>query len=268
MDTVGPMARTVEDCAITLSAIAGPDPRDAYSSTAPVPDYRSTLRRDARGLRVGIVKELTMGDFVNDEVQGAVLKAVEEMGSMGATLREVSIPLAAYGNLIMWGILYVEATAIYREWARECLLEENEELPITYLIGSILPAEFYYKAQKLRELLRQQVMQVLEDVDVLISPTVESVAPSVSKETPQVTKESVIENLLQAPFMVTPAHPLAGIPAISLPCGFASGEDGMPIGLQIGGRPFEDATVMSLAHAYEQRTGWFRREPDLSALAG
>ena len=102
MDTVGPMARTVEDCAITLSAIAGPDPRDAYSSTAEVPDYRSTLRRDARGLRVGIVKELTMGDFVNDEVQGAVLKAVEEMGSMGATLREVSIPLAAYGNLIMW----------------------------------------------------------------------------------------------------------------------------------------------------------------------
>ena len=111
----------------------------------------------------------------------------------------MSIPLAAYGNLIMWGILYVEATAIYREWARECLLEENEELPITYLIGSILPAEFYYKAQKLRELLRQQVMQVLEDVDVLISPTVESVAPSVSKETPTVTKESVIENLVRAP---------------------------------------------------------------------
>jgi aspartyl-tRNA(Asn)/glutamyl-tRNA(Gln) amidotransferase subunit A len=268
MDTLGPMARTVEDCAITLSAIAGPDPRDAYSSTAEVPDYRSTLKRDARGLRVGVVKELTLEDFVAPEVQGAVLKAAEEMGSMGATLREVSIPLAAYGNLIMWGVLFVEATAIYRDWARECLLDEKDELPITYLIGSILPAEFYYKAQKLRELLRQQVMLALEEVDVLISPTVESVAPPVSREIPPVTKESVIENLVRAPFMVTPAHPLAGIPAISLPCGFASGEDGMPIGLQIGGRPFEDATVLGLAHAYEQRAGWHRREPDLAALGG
>ena len=268
MDALGPMARTVEDCAITLQAIAGPDPRDPYTSTASVPDYRSGLKPDARGLRVGIVKEMTMGEIVNSEVESAVLKAVEEMGSMGAKLQEVSIPLAPYGNLIMWGILYVEATSLYRDLARNRLLEEDTELPITYLIGSVLPAEYYYKAQKLRELLRQQVMQALEEVDVLISPTVESVAAPVSRETPIVTKESVIENLVQAPYMVTPAHPLAGIPAISVPCGFASGQDGMPIGLQIGGRPFEEATVLSLAHAYEQRTGWHKREPDLSAIGG
>ena len=268
MDALGPMARTVEDCAITLSAIAGPDPRDPYSSTREVPDYRNALKQDARGLRVGIVKELTMGDFVDSEVQGAVLKAVEEMGGMGATLREVSIPLAAYGNLIMWGILFVEATALYRDLARNCLLDEDDELPITYLVGSVLPAEFYYKAQKLRELLRRQVMAALEEVDVLVTPTVESVAAPVNKETPPVTKESVIEWLVEAPYMVTPAHPLAGIPAISVPCGFAAGEDGMPIGLQIGGRPFEESTVLSLAHAYERRAGWYKKEPDLSAIGG
>ncbi len=268
MDALGPMARTVEDCAITLSAIAGPDPRDAFSSTREVPDYRKALKQDARGLRVGIVKELTMGDFVDSEVQGAVLKAVEEMGGMGATLREVSIPLAAYGNLIMWGILFVEATALYRDLARNCLLDEDEELPITYLVGSVLPAEFYYKAQKLRELLRRQVMAAFEEVDVLVTPTVESVAAPVNKETPPVTKESVIEWLIEAPYMVTPAHPLAGIPAISVPCGFTSGEDGMPIGLQIGGRPFEEATVLGLAHAYERRAGWYKKEPDLSAIGG
>ncbi len=265
MDALGPMARTVEDCAITLSAIAGPDPRDPYSSTAPVPDYRSALKRDARGLCVGIVKELTLEDYVNEEVKSSVLKAAEQMGSMGAKLREVSIPLAAYGNLIMWGILFVEATAIYREWARNRLLEE-EELPITYLVGSVLPAEFYYKAQKLRELLRRQVMHALEEVDVLLSPTVESVAPLASRETPPVTKESVIEWLMEAPFMTTPVHPLAGIPAISVPCGFASSEEGMPIGVQIGGRPFEESTVLSLAHAYEQRTGWHKREPNWESL--
>ncbi len=268
MDALGPMARTVEDCAITLEAIAGPDPRDPYTSTAPVPDYRSALKPDARGLRVGIVKEMTMGDIVNSEVESAVLKAVEEMGSMGAKLKEVSIPLAPYGNLIMWGILYVEATALYRDLARNCLLEEDDELPITYLVGSVLPADYYYKAQKLRELLRRQVMQAFEEVDVLISPTVESVAATVSRDAPTVTKESIIENLVQAPYMVTPAHPLASIPAINVPCGFASGQDGMPIGLQIGGRPFDEATVLSLAHAYEQRTGWHKREPDLSAIGG
>ena len=228
----------------------------------------TSLKQDARGLRVGIVKELTMGDFVDSEVQGAVLKAVEEMGGMGATLREVSIPLAAYGNLIMWGILFVEATALYRDLARNCLLDEDDELPITYLVGSVLPAEFYYKAQKLRELLRRQVMAAFEEVDVLVTPTVESVAAPVNKETPPVTKESVIEWLVEAPYMVTPAHPLAGIPAISVPCGFTSGEEGMPIGLQIGGRPFEESTVLSLAHAYERRAGWYKKEPDLSAING
>lgn len=266
MDALGPMARTVEDCAITLSAIAGPDPRDPYTSTAPVPDYRKALKEDARGLRIGIVKELTMGDFVNDEVESAVLKAVEEMGSMGATLREVSIPLAAYGNLIMWGILFVEATALYRDLARNSLLDEDDELPITYLVGSVLPADYYYKAQKLRELLRRQVMAAFEEVDVLITPTVESVAAPVNRETPPVTKESVIEWLIEASYMVTPMHPLAGIPAISVPCGFAASEDGMPIGLQIAGRPFEESTVLSLAHAYEQRAGWYKKEPDLSAI--
>ena len=269
MDALGPMARTVEDCAITLSAIAGPDPRDAYTATAEVPDYREAMKGDVRGLRVGIVKEFTLGDFVDAEVQSAVLKAAEEIGSMGATLREVSIPLAEYGNLIMWGMLYVEATALHREWARHSLLDDDEELPITYLIGSVMPANLYYKAQKLRELLRRQVMQALEEVDVLISPTVATVAPPSDQRKALDSKEAVMDDLVRPLFIMTPPYPLAGVPGISLTCGFASSsEDGMPIGLQIGGRPFDEATVLRLAHAYEQRTGWYKREPDLSALTG
>ena len=266
MDALGPMARTVEDCAITLSAIAGPDPRDPYTSTAEVPDYREALNGDVRGLRVGIVKEFTLGDFVDPEVQSAVLKAAEEMGSMGAKLRDVSIPLAAYGNLIMWGMLYVEATAIYREWARHSLLDEDEELPITYLVGSVMPASLYYKAQKLRELMRRQVMKALEEVDVLISPTVATVARPVDEIQALDSKEAVMDHLVRPLFIMTPAYPLAGIPGISVTCGYSSSEEGMPIGLQIGGRPFDEATVLRLAHAYEQRTGWYKREPDLSAL--
>ena len=266
MDALGPMARTVEDCAITLSAIAGPDPRDPYTSTAEVPDYREALNGDVRGLRVGIVKEFTLGDFVDPEVQSAVLKAAEEMGSMGAKLRDVSIPLAAYGNLIMWGMLYVEATAIYREWARHSLLDEDEELPITYLVGSVMPASLYYKAQKLRELMRRQVMKALEEVDVLISPTVATVARPVEEIQALDSKKGVMDHLVRPLFIMTPAYPLAGIPGMSVTCGYSSGEEGMPIGLQIGGRPFDEATVLRLAHAYEQRTGWYKREPDLSAL--
>ena len=268
LDAVGPMARTVEDCAITLSAIAGADPRDPYSSVEPVPDYRESMKGNVRGLRVGIVKELTMGEFVDAEVQSAVLKAAEEMGSMGAILKEISIPLAAYGHLIMTAILYVESTAKYRNWARNCLLEADEELPITYLIGSAMPGHLYYKAQKLASLLRGQVMRALDDVDVLVSPTVSTVAPVVSEGKRPASKEDVIDELLRPPFILTPAYPLAGIPAISLTCGFAATEDGMPIGLQIGGRPYDESTVLRLAHAYEQRAGWFRRRPDLAAVGG
>ncbi len=266
MDALGPMARSVEDCAITLSAIAGPDPRDPYTSTAEVPDYREAMKGDVRGLRIGIVKEFTMGDYVDSEVRKAVLRAAEEMGSMGATLREVSIPLAEYGNLIMWAQLFVEATALHKEWARESLLDESEELPITYLVGSVIPADLYYKAQKLRAVLRRQVMEALEEVDVLLSPTVATVARPIEKDEPPVTKESVIDWLVRPLFIMTPAYPLAGVPGISLPCGFASSEEGMPIGLQLGGRPFEEATLLRLAHAYEQRTGWHKREPNWEAL--
>ena len=116
-----------------------------------MPDYRSSLEGDIKGLRVGLVRELTFEDFVAPEVKEAVLQATEQMSNLGASVQEVSIPLASYGNLIMWAILYVEATALYRDWSRQTLLENDSEIPLTYLIGSLTPAQIYYKAQKLRE---------------------------------------------------------------------------------------------------------------------
>ena len=262
MDTAGPISRTVEDCSITLAAIAGPDPKDPYTGNMPVPDYRSSLEGDIKGLRVGLVRELTFEDFVAPEVKEAVLQATEQMSNLGASVQEVSIPLASYGNLIMWAILYVEATALYRDWSRQTLLENDSEIPLTYLIGSLTPAQIYYKAQKLRELMRRQVFQALEQVDVLVSPTVSTVAPPIDTTATPVSKESAMDQLLRPTFIQTPAHALAGIPALSVPCGFSPEPEGMPIGLQIGGRPYDEATVLKAAYLYEQSSSWHVKKPD------
>ena len=262
MDTAGPISRTVEDCFITLAAIAGPDPKDPYTGNVPVPDYRSSLEGDIKGLRIGLVQELTFEDFVVPEVKESVLQATEQLSNLGASVQEISIPLASYGNLIMWGILYVEATTLYRDWSRNTLLQDDSEIPLTYLIGSLVPAQIYYKAQKLRGLLQQQIFHALHQVDVLVSPTVSTVAPPIEAAATPASKESAMDNLVRPPFIQTPAYALAGIPALSVPCGFSPDPEGMPIGLHIGGRPYDEATILRVAHLYEQSSGWHLKKPD------
>ena len=260
MDAAGPVSRTVEDCAITLEAIAGGDPRDPFAGNVPAPNYRRALDGDLKGLRVGVVRELTFEEFVAPEVREAVVQAARSMGEMGASVQDVSVPLASYGNLIMMALLYVEATALYRDWAQKTL-ERCDEMPVTYLLGSLIPAQVYYKAQRLRELLRRQVLEALGQVDALVSPTVSTVAPPVGGAGRVVTKESAADELLRPTFILTPAYALAGTPAVSLPCGFTSGPRPLPIGLQIGGRPYEEATVLKVAHLYEQGAPWSARTP-------
>ena len=177
MDTAGPISRTVEDCFITLAAIAGPDPKGplyreragARLSKLPGGRHQRSEGRAGTGL--------TLEDFVVPEVKESVLQATEQLSNLGASVQEISIPLASYGNLIMWAILYVEATTLYRDWSRQTLLQDDSEIPLTYLIGSLVPAQMYFKAQKLRGLLQQQIFHALKQVDVLVSPTVSNVAP-------------------------------------------------------------------------------------------
>jgi aspartyl-tRNA(Asn)/glutamyl-tRNA(Gln) amidotransferase subunit A len=259
MDTVGPMSRTSEDCAITLAAIAGHDPKDGYTTPIPVPDYRKALDGDLRNLRIGVIRELTDHKNVLPEVKRATLSAIAMLNKLGASVEEVSLPLAPYSYLIMSVLNQVQMSSTYSEWIRDNLNDFNFDLQVKFLAGNLIPAQVYYKASRLRHLVRQQIMQALEKFDVLATPTSTTPAPRIQPGTMPTGKEEWIRRLL-SPIAMTEPFSLAGLPAVSVPCGFTE-EAGLPMGIQIVGRPFAEELVLKVAHAYEKVTPWHSRRP-------
>jgi aspartyl-tRNA(Asn)/glutamyl-tRNA(Gln) amidotransferase subunit A len=256
MDTIGPLSRNVEDCAITLQAIAGHDPKDPYTWDVPVPDYHGGLDADIRGKRIGVVNELLYGGLVEPEVGNAVSQAAETLAKLGARVEEVSVPLASHANTIS-SILRVEAPTNYRELIRTRLREINHDNRIAYLTWSLTPALAYYKALKLRALLRQQVLEALKQNDVLLMPTMGTVAPKIEPDPVIDAKENANRNRAG----LTTTFSLASSPALSINCGFTPG--GLPIGLQLGARPLDEQTILNVAYAYQQATGWHTKRPPL-----
>ncbi len=255
MDAVGPISRTVEDAAITLGAIAGHDPRDPYTSDTPVPDYRAALDGDVRGMNVGVISEIMHSDLVESEVREVVSQATTVLRGLGATVEEVSIPLSTAASAVSGTLLGVEPAATHRKWVRERLQDYGHDNRIGLVVGSIMPAQAYYKAQKLRSMIKDQVHAALDAYDVLVLPTSGRPAPEVEDD-PVITSKETSSRLA---FLFTRIFNLASAPALSVPCGLTSG--GLPIGMQIGGRPFGDDVVLKVAHAYEQATPWHTRRP-------
>ena len=255
MDTIGPISRTVEDAAITLSAIAGYDPRDPTTWNTPVPDYRQALDGDIRGRRVGIVTELIHSDMVEPDVADAVTVAASTLAELGADVEEISIPLAAHANAIAGALLAVEPALNMKEWVRERLHDFGHDNRIGLLTGSLVPAQAYQKAQKLRALLREDVLAAFRTYDVLVMPTSGRQAVPIQDDPPVTSRETSS----RLPFMRTNTFNLSSAPAISVPCGF--GGRGLPVGLQIAGPPGGEEMVFRLAHAYEQNTPWHTMRP-------
>ena len=184
-----------------------------------------------------------------------VLKAVSVLAELGASVEEVSIPLTAHANTISSVLLAVEPAMNHHEWVRKRLHDYGHANQIGLLTGSLIPAQAYQKAQKLRSLLRHQVHQALGQYDVLVSPTSGTTAVPLQVDAVITSKEAAA----RLPYMRTNTFNLASAPAISVPCGFSS--QGLPIGLQIGGRSGGDETVLKVAHAYEQSTPWHNMRP-------
>ena len=255
MDTIGPISRSVADAAITLGAIAGHDPKDAYSWDRPVPDYLAALEGDISGLRIGVVTELLHEEVVEPETRDVVQRAIAVLGELGASVGEVSIPLTAHANTISSILLAAEPAHNQREWVADRLQDYGHDNRIGLLTGSLMPGAAYLKAQKLRSMLRQQVHETLEQYDVLVCPT--AGRPAVPRQDdPVITSKEMAGRL---PYMRTNTFNLSSTPAVSVPCGFNSGD--LPIGLQVAGRPGGDATVLKVAHAYEQATSWHTMRP-------
>ncbi len=255
MDTIGPISRTVEDAAITLSVIAGHDPKDPTTWNTPVPDYRQALDGDIRGKRVGIVTELLHSDVVEPDVANAVTAAAGTLAELGADVEEVSIPLASHANAIAGTLLAVEPSVNMREWVRERLHDFGHDNRVGLLTGSLVPAAAYLKAQKLRAMLRNDVLAAFQSYDALIMPTSGRQAVPLIEDPPVTSKETSS----RLPFMRTNTFNLSSAPAISVPCGF--GGRGLPVGLQIAGPPGGEEMVLRMAHAFEQNTDWHTMRP-------
>lgn len=276
LDQIGPFARTVEDAAIMLSAIAGHDPLDSTSVPLPVPDFRADLRTDLQGLRVGVAREYSV-DGMEAGVDAAVSTAIDEFRSLGAEIVDVSLPhteyaLATYyitapaeasANLsrfdgVKYGLRIEEGTLqdMYRETRGQGFGSEVKRRIMlgTYALSSGYYDAYYVKAQKVRTLIKRDFDQAFETVDVIVGPTSPTVAFPIGSRT-----EDPYQMYLADIFTI-PAN-MAGIPGIAIPCGFS--ED-LPVSLQILGKPFDEQTILSVAHAYERAAGWYERTAPLA----
>jgi aspartyl-tRNA(Asn)/glutamyl-tRNA(Gln) amidotransferase subunit A len=260
-DAPGPLGRTVEDCALLLGLIAGPDPRDALTARRPVPDYRAALTGEIHGLRVGVIRELTHGLETDPEVRDAVVAAVEVLRTRGATVDEVSLPLVPRAGAAFMAICDSEGAGLHLAWLRGRSSDYDAGTRRRLLAAALLPTVLLQKAQHARALVRQQVVDALVSHDVLVAPTSHRAAPTIAAFTAPITstREAATRFFTRRSF-TTPAA-LAGTPALAVPCGF--GASGLPLSMQIIGRRFEDATVLRVGHAYEQSTDWHRRRPQL-----
>ena len=248
LDHVGPMCRTVEDTALLLGVIAGYDEMDPSSVDRPVPDYSQSLTTRTSKLRLGIPRTPFFNDL-DPEIAKAVDDAIQVLRTLTASLREVQLPPAPNGREIVGP----EAFAYHSKWITE---SPEKYQPATrerlLQFASAVTTEQYVHARRRCDLLRREIKNVFTTVDLLVTPTMSSppsainpIAAGASLDTGRIRNTS--------PFDVL------GLPAISIPCGFT--RSGLPIGLQIIGAPFDEPTVLTLAHTYEQATDWHNRHP-------
>ncbi len=259
LDHVGPLARTVRDAALLLGLLAGPDPHDATASRRPVPDYVAALAVPVTGLRVGVPRNYYW-DGVDDAVVEAVREAIALLGRLGARIGEIALPdprvLVDVANVLA----RVESAAVHARLVREQPHALQPAVRARLEVGFRIGAVDYLQAARLRaRLTRAFLPDVFGEVDVLAMPTIPEPAPTLEAVRAGTTDE-VVRRMGRFSRLTRPWNAL-GLPALSVPCGFSPA--GLPIGLQLVGRPFDEATVLRAGHAYEQAAGWWRRRPPL-----
>ncbi|HKW95776.1 MAG TPA: amidase [Methylomirabilota bacterium] len=260
LDHVGPMCRSAADCALMLGAMSGYDPRDPSTSVLPVPDYTAALTGQVKGLRVGLLRRAFL-ESAGEPQRQAVEAAVKTLETLGASVREVELPQMKYAAGAAAAVISAESYAYHEPWLKSRIAEYGSDVRERLLVGAFVSGADYLRGQRVRQLIRDEVDQVLGGLDVLIAPTLPIAAVPVG------TREVEIDGRLHPvrPSLVRYTRPFnaSGHPAASVPCGFTA--DGLPIGMQVVGRSFDEATVLRVADAYQRVTDWHSRRPPLGA---
>ncbi|MBT3146934.1 Asp-tRNA(Asn)/Glu-tRNA(Gln) amidotransferase subunit GatA [Neptunomonas phycophila] len=275
LDQGGPMARTAHDCALMLNVMAGVDGNDSTSADYPVADYTATLDQPLSGLKIGLPKEF-FSEQLNPEIATLVQSAIKEYEALGATVKEVSLPNTALSVPAYYIIAPSEASSNLSRfdgvrYGHRCSdpkdLEDmykrtrgegfGSEVKRRILVGTYALSEgfydaYYKKAQQIRRLIQQDFVRVLSDVDVIMGPTTPTTAFNIGEKTTDPV-EMYMEDIF------TLSLNLAGLPGMSIPCGFSNG---LPVGLQIIGNYFAEEKLLNVAHKYQQATDWHTRKPE------
>jgi len=259
MDHVGPMTRTVADSALMLGAMAGYDPADASTSVLPVPDYLAALSGDVKGLRVGLLRGFFL-DGAAPQVRAAVEAAATTLSRAGAVVDEVSLERMSLVSAASMAIVGSEALAYHGEFLRTRASEYDPDVARRLRLSAFIGGAHYVRAQQVRALVRDEVDAVLARRDVLLAPSTPIVAPAVGER--QAMLGDGPSEVRSALIRFTRPFNLSGHPACALPCGFTDG--GLPIGMQLVGRPFDEATVLRAADAFQCLTDFHVRRPVLA----
>jgi aspartyl-tRNA(Asn)/glutamyl-tRNA(Gln) amidotransferase subunit A len=276
LDQIGPFAGSVEDTALLLKAISGYDPKDSTSADIAVPDYGSLIKKDIKGLKIGLPEEY-FSKGLSKEVEQTVMDAVKALEKQGAIIKKISLPHTEYAVAVYYIIAPCEASAnlarydgVKYGYRAECsdLLEQYErsrgegfgpEVKRRIMLGTYALSAGYYdayygKAQKARTLVARDFENAFKEVDIIAGPTAPTPAFKIGEKSQDPLQMYMSD-------IYTISSNLAGIPALSVPCGFSP--DKLPIGLQLMGRAFEEETVLRAAYVYEQNTVWYKEYPNV-----
>jgi len=277
LEQIGPLTRSVEDCALLLSVISGHDSRDSTSVDLPAKDYLKNLPDDMRGIKIGLPREF-FGEGIEDAVKDAVLKAIDKLEDLGASCFEISLPMMKYALAAYYIIAMSEASSnlarydglrygyrdenargsfdeVFSKNRREGFGAEVRRRIIlgTYALSAGYFEQYYIKALKIRTLIRRDFERALKDADVIVGPTMPLLPFNLGERIDDPLK------LYMCDILTVPAN-LTGCPAISIPCGF---KNGLPVGMQIIGRPFDEDTILKVAYAFEQSTNYHKLRPPI-----
>jgi aspartyl-tRNA(Asn)/glutamyl-tRNA(Gln) amidotransferase subunit A len=277
LDQAGPLTKTVEDAALILKAISGHDPRDSTCVNTGVPDYTKSLKDDIKGMRIGVPKEYFI-EGMESEVEDAAKKAIAMVQDLGGKVEEISLPHTEYAVLTYYIIAPSEASSnlarydgvkygyraenasslhdmYFKTRAEGFGSEVKRRIMIgTYALSAGYYDAYYLKAQKVRTLIKKDFEEAFKKVDVIMAPTTPETAFELGEKTDDPIK-MYLSDVLTIPCNI------AGIPSISVPCGFSSA--GLPIGMQIMGKSFGEESVIHVAHAYERHARWYEKRPEI-----
>ena len=257
MDTVSPMTRTVEDCALMFGVVAGHDPLDPCSVPTPTADYLAGLGGGIRGIRIGLIKDYSL-THVQPAVGDAIRAALDTLRRLGADVSEVPMP-SIEGNIsAQLTIESCEPSTYHQQWLRTRPEDYGADVRALLEMGEMYLATHYLQAQRYRTVLRNDFLKAFDTVDVFVTPTLPFAATPCGATT-VVIEGGREEDMLSAIMQFTGVPSLTGLPALSLPVGFDP--DGLPIGMQVIGRPFDEATLFRFGHAYQGATEWHRAKP-------